>query len=207
MAALGPGVTGPSLSVTDAQRDVRATFVGGFFGQLVSGVLWLASAALGTWGSTRSAILTLVLGGFFIFPLTTLALRLSGRPAGLPKGHPFGELGWQVAFTLPLTLPLVGAAALYRLEWFYPAFMMALGAHYLPFAFLYGMRLFLPLAALLVGGGFGLGRYGVGGFTTGAWATGALLLVFAVLGRMAVAREGLLRAPPPAPSTAAAGPR
>lgn len=176
-------------TVADAQRDVRTTFVGGFFGQTVSGVLWLASAALATWGSTRAAVLTLLAGGFFIFPLTTLALRLSGRPAGLPKGHPFGTLGWQVAFILPLTLPLVGAAALYRLEWFYPAFMIALGAHYFPFAFLYGMRMFLPLGGILVGGGFALGRYGLGGFTTGAWLTGALLLAFALLGRMLVARE------------------
>ncbi len=41
-----------------------------------------------------------------------------------------------MAFTLPLSLPVVGAAALYRLEWFYPAFMVVLGAHYLAFAFL-----------------------------------------------------------------------
>lgn len=188
-----------ALTVADAQRDVRATFVGGFFGQSVSGVLWLASAALGTWGSPRAAVLMLVVGGFFIFPLTTACLRLSGRPAGLPPGHPFGELGWQVAFTLPLTLPLVGAAALHRIEWFYPAFMIALGAHYLPFAFLYGMRMFLPLCALLVGGGLAVGRYGVGGFTFGGWATGVLLLIFAVLGRVRVVREGLVapRTEPP----------
>ena len=31
--------------------------------------------------------------------------------------------------------------------------MILLGAHYLPFVFLYGMRMFAVLAAILVGGG------------------------------------------------------
>jgi len=47
-------------------------------------------------------------------------------------------LAMQVAFVLPLSLPLVFAATAYRQNWFYPAFMIALGSHYLPFIFLYG---------------------------------------------------------------------
>ncbi len=39
------------MDVADAQREVRRTFRGGFAGQFVSGVLWLASAAFATWGS------------------------------------------------------------------------------------------------------------------------------------------------------------
>lgn len=56
------------MDVREAQREVRKTFRGGFMGQLVSGVLWLGSAALATWGTPRQAILLLVVGGFFIFP-------------------------------------------------------------------------------------------------------------------------------------------
>ena len=74
----------------------------------------------------------LVLLGIFIFPMTQLLLRLMRRPASLPKGHPMNALAMQVAFVLPLSLPLVFAAAAYRQNWFYPAFMIALGAHYLP---------------------------------------------------------------------------
>ena len=60
------------MVVADAQRDVRLTFMGGFPGQTVSGAIWLLSAALGTWASPRMAILVLVVGGVFIFPLTQL---------------------------------------------------------------------------------------------------------------------------------------
>lgn len=179
------------MTIRDAQRDVRNVFLGGFAGSLVSGLVWLVSAALATWGSPTYAIWTLVLGGVAIFPLTQAALALMGRPTGLPRDHPMNALAMQVAFVLPLHLPLVGAAALYRLEWFYPAFMIALGAHYLPFVFLYGMWLYAALAAVLVGAGLMLAVYGPPVFALGAWITVAVLLAFGFLARAAVAREGV----------------
>jgi hypothetical protein len=177
------------MQVADAQRDVRTAFLGGFMGQLVSGVLWLGSAALGTWGTHRQAIFLLVVGGMFIFPLTRLGLRLLGHKGALAKGNPLHWLGMQVAFTVPLALPVIGAATLYRLDWFYPAFMVIVGAHYLPFIFLYGMRMFAPLAAILLGGGVALGMFAPPNFVIGGWLTGVVLLVFAVIGRALVVRE------------------
>jgi hypothetical protein len=52
----------------------------------------------------------------------------------------------QVAFVLPASMPLLVPVGLYRLNWFYPAMTILLGAHYLPFVFLYGMRMFAALA-------------------------------------------------------------
>ena len=127
------------MDITDAQRDVRTTFVGGFAGQLVSSAIWFASAALATWHSQRSAIYALVFGGMLIFPATLLLLRSMGRPGGLPKGHPMNALGMQVAFIVPASLPVVAGATLYRHNWFYPACMIIVGAHYFPFIFMYGM--------------------------------------------------------------------
>ena len=69
------------MLVQDAQREVRTVFIGGFWGQLVSSSIWLASAALGSWVAPRAAILALVAGGFFVFPATQLLLRLTGGPA------------------------------------------------------------------------------------------------------------------------------
>src|SRR5512134_2485028 len=138
------------MHVSDAQREVRTVFRGGSVGQLVSGLLWLGSAALATWSTSRNAIGFLVVGGFFIFPLTQLGLKLLGGPASLSRENPLGALGMQVAFTLPLSLPVVGAVAIHHLDWFYPACIVVLGAHYLPFVFLYGMRLFAVLSFGLV---------------------------------------------------------
>ena len=184
------------MEIREAQWEMRWAFLGGFGGQLVSGLLWLASAALATWGTPRSAIVLILVGGFFIFPLTQATVRLSGRPGRVGPGNALHGLGAQVAMVLPLTLPLVGAAALYRIDWFYPAFMVALGAHYLPFVFLYGMRMFGVLCAILVAAGILMGTTLPMPFATGAWFTAAVLLAFAFVGRASVLREEGERSPP-----------
>lgn len=170
------------MEISVAQRDVRETFLGGFAGQMVSAVIWFASAALGTWASPRGGILTLALGGMLIFPLTQITLRIMGRPASLPKGHPMNALAMQIAFLVPLGLPLIAAATLHRLSWFYPAFLMVVGAHYLPFTFLYGMRQFAVLSGLMIAAGLAIGVYLPHRFAVGGWAGAALLLLFAVTG-------------------------
>jgi len=123
------------VEVSDAQREVRTVFVGGFWGQLVSAVLWLVSAALSTWVSPRAGITQIVLGGFLIFPLTQLLLRLSGGRSRVSRENPLHWLGMQVAFTLPLSMLLLVPVAEFHLNLFYPALMVLLGAHYLPFIF------------------------------------------------------------------------
>jgi hypothetical protein len=171
------------MEISAAQREMRSAFLGGFMGQLVSAVLWSVAAALGTWGSERQSIGFLVVAGVFIFPITQLGLRLIGRPGRVGPENGLYSLGSQVAFVLPLSLPVVGAATLYRFDWFFPAFMVVLGAHYVPFVFLYGMRMFGALAALLWAGGLALGLWIEAPFAAGAWLTAIILAVFAVLGR------------------------
>ncbi len=176
------------MEIAQAQKDVRDTFMGGFAGQLISAMLWATSAAACTWHSFRVGEIILILGGFLIFPLTQLLLRSMGHAYALPKGHPMNALAIQVAFTLPLTLPLViGIAALHP-AWFYPAFMITLGAHYLPFVFMYGMWQFACLCAALVASGIAIGMYLPQPLSLGAWITAALLFLFAIVGRQ-VARQ------------------
>ena len=162
---------------------------GGFYGQLVSGVLWLVSASLATWSTPRAAITTLVLGGVFIFPTTELLIRVAGGRSPLSAQNSLRHLGMQVAFVLPLSMPLLLPVGLYRLNWFYPAMMLLLGAHYLPFVFLYGMRMFAVMAALVVGGGMVIAMYWSSSFSVGAWYTGAMLILFAGVGRTTTRRE------------------
>ena len=173
----------------DAQREVRTVFVGGFWGQLVSSALWLTSAALATWVSPRAAILAAVFGGFLVFPTTQLMLKLAGGSASTSKENPLKYLGMQVAFTLPLSMLLLVPVAQFHLNLFYPALMILVGAHYLPFTFLYGMRIFIPLCAILVGGGTAIALYGPGTFSFGGWIGGLILFLFAWIGRASVQRE------------------
>ncbi len=56
------------MDIQDAQRQMRTVYIGGFVGQLISSLIWFAAAALGTWGTRKASIATVVIGGFFIFP-------------------------------------------------------------------------------------------------------------------------------------------
>jgi hypothetical protein len=56
------------MNISDAQRENRFRFHGGFYGQLVSGVLCLLSGCLAVTVGAKSAIFALVFGGFMIFP-------------------------------------------------------------------------------------------------------------------------------------------
>ncbi|HKV62235.1 MAG TPA: hypothetical protein VJO16_10000 [Candidatus Acidoferrum sp.] len=107
------------MDIQDAQRESRSVFIGGFWGQLVSSIIWLVSAALGTWVSPKASILTALIAGFFIFPLTQLMLRLSGRRASLSRENPFNNLGMQVAFVLPFSMLLLVPVGLNNLNLFF----------------------------------------------------------------------------------------
>ena len=177
------------MDISEAQREMRGAFLGGFAGQLISGLIWLVAAALATWVSPGYGMVTLFFGSMGIFPLTQIGVRLMGRPGKVTHENRLWGLGAQSAFTVPLNFLLVGAATLYRESWFFPAAMIVVGSHYLPFITLYGMRLFGGLAVLLVLAGAGLAMYGPVPFSTGGWLTGATLIAFAFAGRAVVLRE------------------
>ena len=164
-------------------------YVGGFYGQLVAGAIWLSSAGVTTWGSHRAGIIVLVVGGALIFPITQLILLVTGRPASLSANNPLRELAIEIAFLVPLLLPLVGAATLHRGTWFYPSMMIVVGAHYLPFSFLYGMREFIFLSGLLLSAGILLGAYTPHIAIYGGWITGIVLCLFAFVGRSSALRS------------------
>jgi hypothetical protein len=178
------------MLIADAQRDVRTVYLGGFVGQLVSSMAWFASAAIAAFVDPVTGFFALAIGGAAIFPVTQALLRIAGRPASLSPGNPLGGLAKQIAFTVPLTLPVAGAAALQQRGWFYPACLVIVGAHYLPFVFLYGMRTFAGLAAALTGAGFAIGLMAPGQVVLGGWVGGVILLVFA-FGLLAAYRRGL----------------
>ncbi|MFV9503680.1 MAG: DUF7010 family protein [Oscillochloridaceae bacterium umkhey_bin13] len=178
-----------SMTVADAQREMRSAFLGGFGGQLVSGIIWLVAAAIGTWLAPTYGMAALFFGSMGIFPLTQLVVRLLGRPGAVSPSNGLWGLGAQSAFIVPPSFLLVGAATLYQEHWFFPAAMIIVGVHYLPFVTLYGMRMFGALAIILVLAGAGLGMYGPPIFSLGGWITAVLLIGFAFLGRHLVLQE------------------
>ncbi len=182
------------MLVAEAQSEVRDVYLGGSVGQFVSALAWLASATVATLVGPSAGFWALAIGGEAIFPLTQALLRMAGRRAALRRENPLGFLAMQVAFTVPLVLPVAAAAALHRPGWFYPACLIVVGAHYLPFVFLYGMRSFAWLAAALLAAGFAIGLLAPDRVVLGGWVGGAVLFAFAFvllgaykMGSMAIA--------------------
>ncbi|MFC5930440.1 hypothetical protein D6T64_18730 [Cryobacterium melibiosiphilum] len=176
------------MHIAAAQLDVRRIYRGGFVGQLVSGGIWLLAAAVATWISPTASMAALFLGGTLIFPITTVVLSAAGGPAGLPKGHPFAALAMQIAFTVPLGMIVAIVVGLTEPALFFPASMIVVGAHYLPFVFLYGMRLFAVLAGVLVIGGVACLSVWPAGAAASGWFTGVVLVAFAFALRASAAR-------------------
>ena len=141
------------MDVEAAQRDVRRVYRGGFSGPLVSALMWAAASAVYQWGSAAAAMAVLFVGGVLIFPLSSLVLKTMKGPAFLPKGHPSVALAMQSAFTVPLGLLVAIALGTLAPSLFLPASLIIVGAHYLTFISLYGMRVYGVLAGVLVGVG------------------------------------------------------
>ena len=171
------------MEIRTAQKEVRDGYLNGSVGQAVSGLIWLVSAALSTWLNANYGVIALIFGGMIIFPLTQLVIKLMGRRATLSRENPFNWLAMQVAFIVPLLIPVIWAAAQGNINWFYPAFMLVVGVHYLPFMTLYGMWQYAILGGALIGGGVTLIMLLPGSFTAGGWLTTAALIVFAMFAR------------------------
>jgi hypothetical protein len=180
------------MKINECQREMRSAFIGGFAGQLISGLIWLVAASVSVLCQPRYGMTVLFFGSMLIFPLTQSTLRLMGSPAKVSGENRLWALGAQTAFTVPLNFLLVGAATLYRETWFFPTAMIVVGAHYLPFVTLYGMKMFAILAGILVCAGIGLALYGPDHFSLGGWFTALTLIVFAFIGRNIALREKIV---------------
>ncbi len=177
------------MTISEAQREVRHAYYGSSVSHLVTGAVWAVSAAVSVWGAPRYGMAVLFFAGTMLFPISTFILRAMGRSATLSANNTLGQLAMQVAFTVPIGFIVIAAATLHRQNWFYPASMVIVGAHYLPFIFLYGMWQFGVLAVLLILGGVGLGLYGPEIFSLGGWLSAVVLIGFAFVARSVVLKE------------------
>lgn len=180
---------GNQQSLAASQKEMRSAFLGGFAGQFVAGLIWLKASLISVWINYVGAMAFLFVASLALFPLTQLFTRLMGRSAKVNPSNKLWALGSQVAFIVPLNFLLVVVVTLFNQYWFFPAAMIVVGSHYLPFVTLYGMPVFYILAAMLVLGGTAIALYAPSIFSLGGWLTGVTLIVFAFVCRKIVLAE------------------
>jgi hypothetical protein len=139
----------------DAQRDMREGYFDGAPGVLASATAW-AVAGLLSLRSPATGVVALLLGGALIHPLGVALARALGRRGRHARGNPLGPLALEgTAWLLACIAIAVGVAAL-RIEWFFPAMLLAIGGRYLTFRTLYGLRLYWLLGGVLCMAGIAL---------------------------------------------------
>ena len=100
-------------------------------------------------GLAGAAMTELFLDGMLTFPGSTLVLKLMEGSAASPKQHPGRRWRCSPPSRCHLDLLVAIALGLYDPILFFPASIIVVGAHYLVFISLYGMRFYAVLAALL----------------------------------------------------------
>lgn len=144
------------MSIAEAQQDMRSAYFGGATGAVTSATVWLVAAVVASFTGPKAGIITLVLGGTLIFPISVLLSRIVGRSGKPSQGNPLAALALEGTIWMLLGIPVAIGAAFYRLEWFFPAMLLVIGGRYLTFATLYGMRIYWAFGATLAAAAFAL---------------------------------------------------
>jgi len=169
--------------------DYRHCHRGGAVYLAVEGFFWLLSAAFGAFDQIPVAILLLAIGGMFIHPVSLVVSRMVGLPQ-VNEMNRLPILNTWLALMIPLGLPLVYLVVSGgRTTLFYPAFSIIIGAHWLPFIYVYAMKSFAVLASLLVLIGIFFGFLYTDSFSACGFVSGGILLVFAITNALFVKKE------------------
>lgn len=168
----------PTVTLKNAQRDMRMAYYGGAPGMLTSGAVWLAAALVAQSVSAERAIWVLFIGAVFIYPVSVLFCRVVGRSGKHTAGNLVAGLAMASTFWLIFCLPLAYAVSLLHIEWFFPAMLLVIGGRYLTFATIYGTRIYWICGLALAAAGYALGS-GHASPALGAFAGAAIEALFA----------------------------
>ena len=160
-------------NIKDAQQDMRAAYLHGYLGVLVSGTVWLVSALVALYVSPDKAVWTLLIGGVFIHPVSILLNKILGANGTHAPNNPLGRLAMEGTIFMIMCMPLAYGLSFQKVEWFFQGMLLIIGGRYLIFATLYGTRLYWAL-------GIGLGVAAYLLFTSNSSSHTAILVGAAI---------------------------
>ncbi len=138
------------MHLREAQRDMRRAYVNGGVGIFVSGLVWVIAGAVTFYVDLFSGMAALFLGGMLIHPLSLLLARRVFYRGRARAPNPMEMLALQSTAFLIIGLAIAYLVSGTYGDWFFAIALLAVGARYLVFQTVYGMRLFLMLGLVLI---------------------------------------------------------
>lgn len=169
------------IKTMDHNAEMRKTYLCAVPHTIYTSLVWLTAGLLGDLVTRPIAIVFFLVGCTFIFPIGELIRKIMKAPNFISNENKLPQLFTQLAFTIPLSYPLIYLACRLDIHFFFPAFSVLIGAHYLPFVYGYGKKTFAVLSFLLVlTGTISIFRF-KDSFSISAYISAGLLFAFAVL--------------------------
>jgi hypothetical protein len=138
-----------AMTIADAQADLRRAYVGGGPGLIVSGLFWLAAAAVQASYGTETAYLVLFFTGTLIFPSAILVRSMIFRRERERADNPLGRTALESTIAMIAGLVLAWLVLRIRPDWAFPFAAIAVGTHFFAFRTAYGDWRFWLLGAAL----------------------------------------------------------
>lgn len=136
-------------TLAQAQTDMCKGYANGSIGIIVSGLIWLISAAVAYQYSANTAVWSFLIGGMFIHPVSVLLCKMIGLSGSHTKGNPLGNLAMEGTISMIMCLPIAFGLSLQYVEWFFQGMLLIISGRYLTFSSIYGIRFYWILGAVL----------------------------------------------------------
>ena len=169
--------------------EFRFTYLGAAPHSMTVGTLWILSGIISKFTSIGFTILFFFFATAVNFPIGEFVRKLMKVPYSMNKDNNLAKLFPWLSFTIPLSIPLIYMACQYNINYFFPAFTILVGAHYLPFVWAYKMPTFAILSILLVFTGSYIAIYFNNVFDLAAYTTGAIIIIFGIIHLFLVSKE------------------
>ncbi|WP_339614407.1 hypothetical protein [uncultured Winogradskyella sp.] len=143
------------MNIIEAQEDMCKSYFGGCPGALISGIVWLTAGITALVSTEQISVLVFFFGGMLIHPLGIVLSKALNRSGKHKTGNPLSSLALESTFLLFIGLFIAYFVLQIRPNWFFPIMILIIGARYLVFSSIYGMRIYWAFGAALILSGFG----------------------------------------------------
>lgn len=168
------------MEFKESQKDMNTAYIGGATGVLASGFVWCIAGLVGLTVSNNASMAALFIGGTLIFPLSTLFSKILRHSGTHSSNNALRHLAIENLGILFAGLYIAFYVAQFNIALFFPIMLLVIGARYLMFHTLYGLKSYWALGVLLMMAGMLCSLFNLP-FIVGAFIGGIIEILFSLV--------------------------